>query len=669
VLRNTGNSRQEAQLVVPVPDGAGVSSLAFEGPAKEPTAEILPRDEARRIYDKIVARIKDPALLEFVGYNAVRTSVFPVEAGKTQRVRLVYEHLLVADGNRVDFELPRGENQESDVPWRLKLKLKSAVPIATVYSPTHDIAIVRTGPGEITVGLEQDCAMQPGPFRMSYLLKQDGVTASLLAYPDPETGGGYFLLLAGLPPDLAREQTIKREVTLVFDRSGSMNGEKLRQVREAAFQIIAGLDYGEAFNIIAYNEVVELFSECPVVKTDESVESARRYLNSIHARGGTNIHDALLEALRQKPADDMLPIVLFLTDGIPTIGQTSEKEIRNMVEKGNRYGRRVFTFGVGVDVNAPLLDRVASVTRAVSSYVLPAEDVEVKVAGVFKRLSGPVLAETNLRICDSKGDPAMGRVHDLLPTPLPDLFDGDQLVVLGRYVGEEPLHVELSGNYLNRKRNFSFTFNLDKATTRNSFVPRLWAARKIAALIDAVRQLGAESDFASASRPEVKELTDEIVRLSIEFGILTEYTAFLAREGTDLSREDEVMEEVARNLRTRAMGSRSGLAAVNQSFNNNAQLRQKVLNRHNTFWDRNMQRVQVSAVRQVNDRAFYRQGNRWVDSRVVQRQAEAPDRIVEIGSPEFLALARRLSDRNRQGALSFKGEIMLEVDGRTVLCR
>jgi len=181
-----------------------------------------------------------------------------------------------------------------------------------------------------------------------------------------------------------------------------------------------------------------------------------------------------------------------------------------------------------------------------------------------------------------------------------------------------------------------------------------------------VNQLAISDDICISG---MKELVDEIVRLSKEFGILTEYTAFLAREGTDLSREDDVLEEVAHNLRSRAMASRSGIEAVNQSFNSNAQLRQKVLNRQNAYWDRNMQRVQVSQVRQVNDRAFYQQGKRWVDSRVVERQANAPDRVVEIGSPEFLALARRLSEQNRQGSLSFKGEIMLEVDGRTVLCK
>ena len=134
-------------------------------------------------------------------------------------------------------------------------------------------------------------------------------------------------------------------------------------------------------------------------------------------------------------------------------------------------------------------------------------------------------------------------------------------------------------------------------------------------------------------------------------------------------RREEVLNEVARNLNTRAVQVRSGLAAVNQSFNRNSQLRQKVLNRQNSFWDQNMDRVQVSSVQQVSDRAFYRQGNRWVDSRVVAARSQEPDRVVAIGSEEFLSLARRLATRNRQGSLAFKGEIMLEVDGQTVLCR
>ncbi|MHC4617576.1 MAG: VIT domain-containing protein, partial [Planctomycetota bacterium] len=426
-LRNTGNRREEAELIFPVPDGAVVRGFAYDGPSGEITAKVLPKDEARRIYEQLVSKIRDPALVEFVGYNLIRSSVFPVEPRGKQKVRLTYEHLLEVDGNRVDYVLPRTESLEYAVPWDITVKIRSKRPIATVYSPTHKLVGMKevdlksmhdaNGAIVITVRTEKPTT-EPGPFRLSYLLQENGVTASMFAYPDGKVGGGYFLLLAGLPaevPKVRDDPAIKREVTLVIDRSGSMRNEKIQQVKEATLQIIAGLKTGEAFNICIYNNTVEWFSRKPVIKTKETEEAARKYVEGITATGGTNIHDALLQALAQEPVEGMLPIVLFLTDGVPTVGNTSEVTIRELVTKSNPHKRRVFTFGVGVDVNAPLLEKIADASRAKAEFVLPKEDVEVKIGRVFKKLTGPVLADVELELTERSGSAAIGRTRDILP--------------------------------------------------------------------------------------------------------------------------------------------------------------------------------------------------------------------------------------------------------------
>ena len=672
-LNNPSNRRQEAEVIRPAPAGAVIRSFGFEGAGPELTAKILPKDEARRIYDEIVRKMRDPALLEFIGYNLVRSSVFPVDPGKTQKVQLVYENLLAADGDRVDYELPRTESLDYNLPWTISVNIKSKRPISTVYSPSHEIDITRKSPTEMSLKLASGAKNQPGPFRLSYLLEGNGVTASLLAYPDPKMGGGYFLLLAGLPAqslDVRRKAAIKREVTLVLDRSGSMNGEKLDQVREAALQVLAGLEEGEAFNLIVYNTGVDMFSERPALKSKETIQAARGYLNTLKAAGGTNIHDALIEALRQKPTEDMLPIVLFLTDGLPTVGNTSEKAIRDVAAKGNPYERRIFTFGVGMDVNTPLLDKVAEASRATSTFVLPKEDVEVKVASVFKKLSGPVLADPKLTVSLQDSREMPNPVRDLMPAVLPDLFEGDQLIVLGQYLHDKPMIFEISGNYLGEKRRFIFTFDYDGATTRNAFVPRLWASRKIAVLIDAVRQLGADGQTPPPNDPRMKELVDEIVRLSTEFGILTEYTAFLAREGTDLAARDEIHRFAESALQDRAMSVRSGVGSMNQSYNYGKMRGQKALNRANAFLDAEMNEVSIATVQQINDRAFYKRGNRWVDSRMVTKDGQkAPDRVVVVGSDEFWTLVKKLADENRQGCMALKGEILLDFDGEAVLVK
>jgi len=671
-LANRTAQRQEAELIVPVPDGAVIRGFAYDGPSGQITAQVLPREQAKRIYENLVSRIRDPALVEFVGYNLIQSSVFPVEPNGKQTVRITYEHLLEVDGSRVDYLLPRTESLQYAVPWKVTARIKAARAISTVYSASHKLEMERLDEREVSVKIADEATKEPGPFRMSYLLQEGGVTASMFAYPDKKVGGGYFLLLAGLPVDMTGESNasaLKREVTLVIDRSGSMRNEKLEQVKEAALQTIAGLRDGEAFNVILYSNTVQWFSPKPVIKSDATEKAAQRYIEGITATGGTNMYDALQAALSQEPTEGMLPIVLFLTDGLPTVGQTAETVIRDLVAKSNPHKRRVFAFGVGFDVNAPLLERIAAESRGRVEFVLPKEDVEVKIGRVFKQLSGPVLADPELRVTDRDGDTAIGRTRDILPEKLPDLFEGDRLILLGQYVGEEPLAVKITGNFFGKQRTFKSAFDFDKASVKNGFVPRLWASRKIAELIDAVRQMGADP-AASVNDPKAKELIDEIVRLSTEFGILTEYTAFLAREGTDLHDRDRVHREAGDNFSSRAMQSRAGPAAINQGLNSVKQKSQETLNMDNRFYDARLNEVSISSVQQINDNAYYRRGGQWVDSRLVaQPQQATPAKVIEFGSQEYFELARRLARENRQGSIALSGDILLVVDGEPVLIK
>ena len=698
-LSNPGNQQQEAEMLVPVPEGATVRAFTFAGAASEATAKLLPKAEAKHLYKSIVSKLRDPALLEFAGYNLVRSSVFPVPARGTQRIKLVYEHVLVADGSRVDYVLPRSESFESATPWQITVRVQSKS-ISTVYSPSHQIATERIGAGAFKVEVANVPKVEPGPFRMSYLLEGDGLTASLLAYPDASVGGGYFLLLAGVP---AVAQTgrdvpaIKREVTLVIDRSGSMSGEKIEQARAAALQTLEGLNEGEAFNVIDYHDVVEMFAPRPVVKNSATMSAAREYVKRLKVAGSTNIHDALVEAVRQPATEGMLPLIIFLTDGQPTAGEVREKAIRDAVVAANVHKRRIFSFGVGFDVNAPLLNSIANSTRAASVFVLPKENVELKVAQVLRRLAGPVLADPQLATLDAGGQPTTRAVRELLPGELPDVFEGDQIVLLGQYQGDAPLRFRISGNYFGTPRAFDFKFDLKNATTRNSFVPRLWASRKIARLVEQISEAGADDSalavsssrtgMVSAHRgvpatasstattaatldPKLKELVDEIVRLSTEFGVLTEYTAFLATEGTDFSARDKLNEQAQNSLVRNAQNTRSGMGGVSQGMNVSAQRTQSSVNRSNNFFTQSMERVEFTNVQQVTDRTFFRRHNRWVDARALaSEKTTKPDAVVEFGTPAFDRLVERLVAEGRQGILALSGEMLLMVDGKTILVK
>lgn len=677
-IQNTSRTLQEAELLLPVPEGALVKGFSFQGNAAEPTARLLPADEARRTYDAIVAKVRDPALLEFAGYNMIRSSVFPVPAGGRQKIRLTYELLLLADGNRIDYILPRTEQLDNPVPWSITCRIKSTRPISTLYSPSHKLDVIRKSPRTISARISKSAQTEPGSFRLSYLLENGELTASLMAYPDPTSSGGYFMMLAGLPttlPDEDRTSVMKREVIITIDRSGSMRGEKLEQVKEASLQILEGLKRGEAFNIIIYNECVDSFAETPVIKTRDTMNNARKFLDDTYARGGTNIHDALVETLKSKPQKNMLPLVLFLTDGLPTIGQTSEAVIRKTILAANIHNRRIYTFGVGCDVNTPLLNKLASATRAVATYVLPKENLELKVASVFRRLSTPFLASPQLFEMNSIPlTNSINRLYDIIPfgKNMPDLFKGDQLVVFGRYRGNTPLTIMLDGNYLGRRKSFTFNFSLENASVKNSFIPRLWASRQIGVLLEAIRELGADGNYPQhnpvPNDPRAKELIDEVIHLSTKFGILTEYTAFLALEGTDLTMQDQITKEAHYNFRRRSFGMRSGVSSINQEFNSSFMRSQLTSNSGNKYYDENMNRVSVSTVRQVGNRTYYLRGGRWIDSELAsQGNTVTPDHIVWYGTNAYEELKKKLKMEGQENSASLGKEVIMQVDGKAIL--
>lgn len=682
-LHNPSSRVQEAEVLLPVPDGAAVRFFQLEGLGGDGGARLLPRDEAREIYESIVRKMQDPAILEFAGYGFIRSNVFPVPPGGTQTVVLTYEQLLDARSGRLDYVLPRTQSLESTgIEWSINLDVHSSRPVAGIFSPTHDLAITHLNEQH---KVKVSNPHEPGSLALSVMLAggQD-LSATLMAYPDPKvaSGGGYLMLLAGIPPlEEAERRTVKREVTIVLDRSGSMRGEKIEQARAAALQVIEALKDGEYFNIIDYSDTINGFSRQPVQKNAETIAAARTYIAEIQAIGGTNIHDALVEALRQPPTADTLPVILFLTDGLPTIGQTRETAIREAAQKGNAHKRRIFTFGVGFDVNAPLLTAVARQSRATSSFVLPNEDVEVKVGEVFGRLSGPILASPKVTFL-RRGSSDRQFVREVLPQDVPDVFEGDQISLLAQYAGEGAVSVLVEGDYLGSPRKFEFTFNLDEATTRHAFVPRLWAMRKIASLVEQIRLAGADAGLPTTRTrqidPKFKELVDEIVRLSLEFGVLTEYTAFLADEdamagrglpSAPADRSAAVSRGALRELEDRAQRERAGSGGVAQEVNNNDMVYSLQAPSSNTYFDRDMQQVELRGCQIASDKALFRQGARWVDGRIFDYAFEDPDETVEFGSERYFEVVRTLASENRQSLVCNRGETLVQVNGKRVLVR
>lgn len=671
-LENPGSRQAEATLLLPVPGGAAVSGFDFEGKAPESTAQLLSRDEATSTYASIVARLKDPALLEFAGADTVRSSVFPVPAGGTQAVRLVLESVMEAQGNRSDYVLPRSESLAARAPWNVSVTARSSRRIADVYSPTHDLRpTAGVGGHRYRIAPSAGGMIEAGPLRLSVIHAKGPVSTTIFTSADEDGPGGYFLMLAGIADGEVEGDAPPREVTLVIDRSGSMGGKKFDQAIAAARQVVEGLAFGEAVQIVDYSTDIGTFAPRAVVKTKESLPALRAYLDSLTSNGGTNLDGALQAALATPVTEGCVPVVLFLTDGLATEGETREHEIRRRALENNRFARRIFTFGVGNDVNAPLLDAVADRSRGYATYVRPSEDVEVAIGKVFDDLSGPAVTDLAFHVANDEGHRDVRLVRDLYPGgALPDLFLGDRLLLLGRYTEARPATLTLSGTRHGIPATWSLDVDFSTARPRNAFVRRLWAMRRVAALEDDLRQKGADPRALASlgDDPRFSETVAEMLDLATTHGVLTDSTAFLAREGTVLGDRDALLATACNDsLSNNAV--RSGSHGVSQQANIYTNRAQGWCNTGNVLYDASGQQIAATNVQTIRGRTFFRQGTRWTDGCLALSNDDKtePDRTVVVGSPEYAELLAELTELGRAAHLSMTGEILLEMKGSTVL--
>lgn len=704
VVQNYGTSTTQAQLLLPVPAGATIRTFGIDGIGDEPTAQLLPREEASRRYHEIVRRMVDPGLLEFVGNALIQSSVFPVEPGKERVMTIVYEQTLEAHAGRVEYVLPRSAALgSSQVQWSIDIEVESSGAMGPVFSPSHPVVTKPVTDKLMRVGVPM--LNEPGPFRM-YAVLGSGDDATTLLYPDADdSDSGYFMFVADAPTIDKNAEQIKREITIVIDRSGSMNGQKIEQARESAKQIVRGMHMGEFVRVIDYSGDVRSFSDRPVELTPESIEQIVAYIDNIQSRGGTNLHGALLESLNSEPTPETLPMVLFLTDGLASVGVRDEASIRRDAQAANKSHKRVFTFGVGYDVNAPLLDGIAIDSKADSTFVLPNEDVEIKVGQVFDKLDGPVIMNPVFDAHAVDPTQASPKLTLVEPGALGDIFSGSRVVVLGRYsdlpsaggnfwVGPTDLFcgTGMTPEQMKAMQTPRLEARVDAKDARpaNAFVARLWAQQRINSLINEIRLASADG-----TTPD-QELVDEIVRLSLEHGIMTEYTAFLADEsmGLDVASAPESRTRTQRRV-SASTAQRSGPAGVSQSANRQNQdsvavydevqkaekeqgddyaykggrVQTEGIVQTTTYLDANMRQVQIQSVQRGLQGTLYRKNGQWVDAQLGEAAAEAPQQTIEFDTEPYWALVGDLAEQGRQWILSNRGDVYFMNHGQRVLVK
>lgn len=510
---NPNAARLEGTFVFPVPKGAHIDKFTMEIDGKQVEAELLSADKARRIYEDIVRKLKDPALLEYAGRDVFKVRIFPIEPNSKKRITLSYTELLKADNGLVSYLLPLSTEKFSAKPIRnvsVKVDLESKRPLKSIYSPSHSVQVKRQGPNRAVAGYEADDVQPDTDFALYFAPEKDEIGVNLLAQRQSDEDG-YFLLLASPGVDVKEQQVVMKDIAFVLDTSGSMAGKKLEQAKKALQFCVENLNDGDRFEIIRFSTEVEPLFDKLVKATEPNRARANDFIRELKPIGGTAIDDALRKALALRPGQDDRPfVVIFLTDGRPTIGTTDEDQIVANVKKENEGRTRVFCFGIGTDVNTHLLDRITEQTRAVSQYVLPEEDLEVKVSTFFSKIKEPVLANPTLTFTGGI------RATKLYPSPLPDLFKGEQLVLVGRYTGKGDAAVIVEGTVNGAARKFTYEVNFPGEASESEFIPRLWATRRVGYLLDEIRLHGENS-----------ELRDEVTELARKYSIVTPYTAYL----------------------------------------------------------------------------------------------------------------------------------------------
>jgi Ca-activated chloride channel family protein len=519
---NTCSQVIQAQFIFPLPYDGAIDRLTFMVDGKEYDAKLLPKDQARQIYESYVRRNRDPALLEWMGQGMFQTSVFPIPAGAERKVIIKYSQLLRKDQQLTDFLYPLATAKYTSAPLEkltLQASIESTAEIKTVYSPTHAINIQRPDANHANISLEQTNVVPTTDFRLFYDSAPGKLSANVLSYRNDTNDEGYFLLLAS--PEIKTEMAERPKKTVIFvlDRSGSMSGKKIEQAKEAAKFVLSKLSEGDMFNIVCYDSVVESWKP-ELQRFDEPTRvAATGFIDGIYAGGSTNIDGALSTALSQIKDTSRPNFVVFLTDGLPTQGETNEQKIAANAKQHNGTKTRIVSFGVGYDVNSRLLDRISRDNFGQSEYVRPNENIEASVAKVYNRMSSPVLTDVKVTIDVEGASPETAAINRMYPKQVWDIFAGEQIVIAGRYKKPGAAKVVISGKVSGQEKKFDFPATLAEKSGDQSyaFVEKLWAMRRVGEIIDQL-DLNGKND----------ELVKELVELSTKHGILTPYTSFLA---------------------------------------------------------------------------------------------------------------------------------------------
>ncbi len=532
--------------------GAQVDNMTVTVDGKNMQAEILDVEKANEVFTDIVKNGGSPALLEYYGNQLITTKVPRIAPNGTVTVKLTYTTVLKKKGNVVRLQMLNTNPKASMQPLKsasVSVKIKSKEALKNIYSPTHKIKIEEDKDWDVVANWSQENYLPRHPFVLYYATDSQKVGASLVAHREFDEDGSFMLMLSPTVGNgsgqITDKDVLPKDVVFCVDTSGSMlQGNKIAQAKTALKYCIEHLREGDRFNIVDFSTAVRSFHEDGLIEFNPTTKrKALTYADRLAPRGGTAIQEALDLSLEHLGKSNRLQMVLFATDGLPTIGERDPEAILKNMAKKNTENVRMFVFGEGFDVNTKLLDFLAINHRGEADYILPEEDISKKISQFFDRVGSPIMTDVKVQFDGLK-------VKDVHPKQIDDIFRGEQVILYGRYSGHGSKTVTVTGNVNGETKTFTYNLNFPEISEddRGSFVPRLWAGKKVDYLLSEIRK---------TAKPE-KELVDEVTYLAKRYGIVTPYTAYLMTDDVANKDQAQLAQQFNRGLATPGFAGRGG---------------------------------------------------------------------------------------------------------------
>ncbi|WP_025089542.1 marine proteobacterial sortase target protein [Ochrobactrum intermedium] len=544
---NPTDSFVEALYVFPLPEESAVYSLKMVIGDRVIVADIKEKQAAREIYEKAKSEGKKATLIEQQRPNVFTNAVanigphekVVIQIEYQQAVRLADERfslrvpLVVAPRYNPDIaspvvqqvEIKNGWGKSSDAgkpdpynapivtplappaelrtnPVSISVELKPGFPLGKVESLYHKVRIETTNDAMREITLD-GTAVADRDFVLEWsAVANDAPQVGLFR---EHVGKDDYVLAYVTPPAVANAKKAQREVVFVIDNSGSMGGTFIEQAKASLDYALSHLQPGDRFNVIRFDDTLTRFFEDSVEANQQNIASARRFVTSLEAQGGTAMLPALHAALDDSHQGNGLRQIVFLTDG----EISNEQQLLDAIAA--RRGRsRIFMVGIGSAPNSYLMNHAAELGRGTFTHIGSAAEVNERMRALFDKLENP--AVTDLKASFSEKNVSM------TPSILPDLYRGEPLVIaarMGKAAGNLVIEGQIDG------RPWTVNLPLDEAMNAEG-ISKLWARRKIDDA-EVELTLGKISQDAADAR---------ILRLALEHHLVSRLTSLVAVDKT-----------------------------------------------------------------------------------------------------------------------------------------